>query len=176
MASAGSGDGRTEGPVAVDERDPAGWPPAALERLQRVLDASLGSAGQAVRDTFDRAERQMTAVEFVDFWNQSRLKAMATAGPDGPHVAPVHADFVAGVLRSTIYDNAVRRRDLKRNPNVAFTTWGANGAAAILYGRAREVPDTLRDTRPGATGRARRVVTLEIEITRIYAMAARPEE
>ena len=56
---------------------------------------------------------------------------------------------------------------------VTFTTWGPNGAAAILHGIAREVPDSLRDTRPGATGNVRRVVVLEIEVTRIHAMKDR---
>jgi len=116
----------------------------------------------------------MTALEFVVFWNSTRMKAMATAGTHGmPHLAPVHAEFVNGRLRSTIYENAVRRRDLRSNPNVALTTWGRDGAAAIVYGRAREVPDSGRDTRPGATGAARRTVALDIEVTRIYAMKGR---
>ena len=71
--------------------------------------------------------------------------------------------------------NAVRRRDLRDNPRLALTTWGAHGAAAIVYGRASEVPDSLRDTRPGATGAARRTVALDITITRIYAMKAREQ-
>jgi hypothetical protein len=165
-------------PVAAgatpDERDPANWPAEALQPIQRILDRGRTRAGQAVRDTFDRTERQMTASEFVTFWNGARLKAMATVGENGePHIAPVHAEFVTGRLRSTIYENAVRRRDLRGNPRVALTTWGPNGAAAIVYGRAREVPDSLRQTRPGATGAARRTVALDIEITRIYAMKAR---
>lgn len=159
-----------------EERDPANWPADALEPLQRILHRSRTRAGQAVRDTFDRAERQMTALEFVTFWNGSRLKAMATVGASGePHIAPVHAEFVNGRLRSTIYENAVRRRDLRDNPRVALTTWGPHGAAAIVYGRAREIPDSGRDTRPGATGAARRTVALDIEITRIYAMKAREQ-
>jgi hypothetical protein len=165
-------------PVVVgaspEERDPANWPPEVLQPLQRLLDRSRTRAGQAVRDTFERPERYMTAREFVTFWNRARLKAMATVGKTGePHIAPVHAEFVNGRLRSTIYENAVRRRDLRGNPRVALTTWGPNGAAAIVYGRAREVPDSLRQTRPGATGAARRTVALDIEITRIYAMKAR---
>jgi hypothetical protein len=159
-----------------EERDPANWPPEALEALQRVLDRSRTEAGQAVRDTFDHPERQMTVFEFVTFWNSSRMKAMATVGKSGtPHIAPVHAEFANGRLRSTIYENAVRRRDLRANPNVALTTWGPGGATAIVYGRAREVPDSLRDTRPGATGKARRTVALDIEVTRIYAMKERSE-
>ena len=115
-----------------DERDPANWPPEALAEIQRVLDRSRAKAGQAVRDTFARGERRMSALEFVTFWNGSRMKAMATVGKrGGPHIAPVHAEFANGRLRSTIYENAVRRRDLRDNPEVALTTWGPHGAAAI---------------------------------------------
>lgn len=157
-----------------DERDPTTWPPQALARIQRVLDRSRERAGQAVRDTFNRDERQMSALEFIAFWNGIRLKAMATVGAStAPHVAPVHAEFVNGQLRTTIYENALRRQDLSANPRVALTTWGADGAAAIVSGRAREIPDTLRETRPGATGATRRTVALEITVTRIYAMKPR---
>jgi hypothetical protein len=157
-----------------EERDPANWPPAALAVLQRILDRSHGAAGQAIRDTFDRLDRRMTAPEFVSFWNGSRMKAMATVGASGrPHIAAVHAEFVNGRLCSTIYENALRRRDLRDNPAVALTTWGAHGAVAIVYGRAREVPNSLRETRPGATGAPRRTVALDIAVTRIYAMKGR---
>ena len=160
--------------ASPEERDPANWPPEVLQPLQHLLDRSRPRAGEAVRDTFDRPEREMTALEFVTFWNGSRLKAMATTGKNGePHIAPVHAEFVNGRLRSTIYENALRRRDLRDNPRVAFTTWGAHGAAAIVYGRASEIPNSLRETRPGASGAPRRTVALDIEITRIYAMKAR---
>jgi hypothetical protein len=157
-----------------DERDPAHWPADVLQRLQRILDRSRTRAGQAVRDTFAHPERQMTVLEFATFWNASRMKAMATVGKNGaPHIAPVHAELVNGRLRSTIYENAVRRRDLRDNPRVALTTWGPHGATAIVYGRAREIPDSLRETRAGATGTPRRTVALDIQITRIYAMKGR---
>ncbi len=144
-----------------------------LARLQRLLDRSAASAGAAVRDTFERPERRMSAAELVAFWNTSRMKAMATAGRRGPHIAPVHAELVDGRLRTTIYETALRRRDIRANPEVAFTTWGDGGAVAIVYGRARELPGSLRETRPGATGAPRRVVTLEVEMSRIYAMRGR---
>lgn len=160
--------------VTSEKRDPSTWPPEALQSLQRVLDGSRARAGRAITDTFDRPERQMTALEFVSFWNGSRMKAMATVGTRGtPHIAPVHAELVDGRMRSTIYENALRRRDLRAHPAVALTTWGPHGAVAIVYGRAREVPDSLRETRTGATGAARRTVALDIEITRIYAMKGR---
>ena len=159
---------------AVDDTDPATWPDDVLIPLQAVLARSAASAGPAVRDTFGRTERQMTAREFVEFWNGVRMKAMATVGPRGaPHIAPVHAVFVAGRLRTTIYENALRRRDLRSNPRVALTTWGQHGAAAIVYGIAHEVDGSLRETRPGATGQPRRTVALDIEISRIHAMKPR---
>jgi hypothetical protein len=160
--------------VPPDPKDPTTWAPELVRTLQEIIDRSRASAGPAVIDTFDHADRRMSAVEFVRFWNATRLKAMATCGPDGaPHIAPVHAEILAGRLRSTIYEKALRRRDLRANPQVAFTTWGPNGAAAILYGIATEVPDSLRETRAGARGGTRRTVALEIEITRIYAMQGR---
>ncbi|MBI3389913.1 MAG: pyridoxamine 5'-phosphate oxidase family protein [Deltaproteobacteria bacterium] len=161
-------------PVSSDERDPANWPAKALARIRRVIERSRKTAGHAVRDTFARPEREMTAAEFVAFWNGTRMKAMATVGnTHAPHIAPVHAEFVNGRLRSTIFETAVRRRDLRDNPKVALTTWGSNGAAAIVYGRAREVTDSLRDTRTGASGGPRSTVVLDIEVTRIYAMKGR---
>ena len=160
--------------VTPEERDPANWPPEAFDQLQVILDRSRRRAGQALRDTFDHPERRMTAREFVSFWNQTRLKAMATVGVAAvPHVAPVHAELVGGKLRSTIFVNAVRRSDLQRNPQVALTTWGVNGATAIVYGRAREIPGSERETRPGASATTRSTVALEIELTRIYAMKGR---
>ena len=162
--------------ASAADRDPAHWPAATLAALQAVLDHSRSTAGRGIHDTCAHPERQMTAAEFVCFWNSSRTKAMATVGKSGqPHIAPIHAEFVAGRLRTTIYESAVRRRDIRDNPHVALTTWGPGGAAAIVYGRAREIGGSLRDTRPGATGRPRRTVTLEIEVTRVYAMQPKGE-
>ena len=75
------------------------------------------------------------------------------------------------MLRTVIYENAIRRQDLALNPRVAFTTW-KDGAVAILYGEAREVPDSLAEARPGRSGEARKVVTLLVRLTRVYAMRA----
>jgi len=160
--------------LTTDERDPANWPAAALQKLQRILNHSRTTAGHAVQDTFQHPERLMDAEEFVRFWNTTRMKAMATVGASGaPHIAPVHAEFVNGTLRSTIFETALRRRDLQTNPRVSLTTWGANGAAAIVYGKAREIPESLRESRTGATGGPRRTVSLEIKVTRVYAMRGR---
>jgi Pyridoxamine 5'-phosphate oxidase len=149
----------------------------ALAALQALIDRSTRTATPSVADSLAWPERQMTAAELIEFWQSVRLVAMTTVGAKGqPHTAPVHARLLGPTLRLVVYDNTVRRRDLATNPRVAFTTWRADGAAAIVYGRAREVPDSLRDTRPGRSGAPRKVVELEVEITRVYAMRAPQRE
>ena len=144
--------------------------PREIAALQALLDRSARTATPAVGDSVAYPERQMRAAELLAFWPTVGLVAMATVGPAGqPHVAPVHAELAATTVRLVVYENAVRRRDLAANPRVAFTTW-RDGAVVILYGRARELPDTLRDARAGRSGRARTVVTVEVELTRAYAM------
>jgi len=158
-------------------RDPLQWSVDALEQIQRVLDKSRRTAGDAARETFDRADRHMSAVEFVQFWNETKVKAMATVSPAGaPHIAPIHAAFECGELRTTIYVNAVRRLDIRSNPEVALTTWGEGGAAAIVYGRAREIEGSEKITRSGASGAERKTVGLAIAVHRIYAMKPRAIE
>jgi hypothetical protein len=143
------------------------------QALQALIDRSVRTATPSVGDSLAYPERQMSAVEFVEFWNSVRLVAMATVGEGGrPHIAPVHASLNGVTLRLVIYDNTVRRADLSRNPRVSFTTWRADGAAAIVYGRAREIEGSLRPARPGRSGKPRRVVEIEVKLTRVYAMRA----
>jgi hypothetical protein len=164
-----------------------------LAKLQVLIDRSTGSATPSVADSVAYGERQMSAAEFVDFWRSIKLVAMCTVGAAGqPHIAPVHAQLGGAkfglrpgrdsvdlnsdltTLRMVVYEDAVRRSDLARNPRVAITTWREDGAAAILYGRAREVPGSLRPARSGRSGKPRQVVELAIKLSRIYAM--RPPE
>jgi hypothetical protein len=149
------------------------YKPADIEALQAIIDRSTRSATPSVADSLAFPARQMTAAEFVEFWSTVRLVAMATVGDRAqPHLAPVHARIEGAMLKLVIYDNTVRRADLARNPRVAFTTWNADGAAAIVYGRAREIEGSIRDARPGQSGKPRSVVEIEVKPTRIYAMRA----
>lgn len=144
----------------------------SLAALQALLDHSTATASAAVADSVAYPDRQMTAAELVEFWTSARIMAMTTVGPNGqPHIAPVHSTLDGTTLSLVVYDDTVRRADLRTNPRVAFTTW-KDGAVAILYGRAREVPGSLRETRPGRSGRPRNVVAIEVELTRAYAMRA----
>jgi hypothetical protein len=144
-----------------------------LGALQALIDRSVRTATPSVADPLAYPGRQMSASEFVEFWQSVRLVAMATVGEAGrPHIAPVHAALSSTTLRLVIYDNTVRRLDLARNPRVAFTTWRPDGAAAIVYGRAREVASSLCPARPGRSGKPRQVVEIEVRLTRVYAMRA----
>ena len=144
-----------------------------LQALQDLIDRSIASAGPAAADSLAWPALQMSAAEFVEFWRGAALVAMATVGEHGgPHIAPVHARLDGTRLRLVIYDNTLRRRDIAANPPVAFTTWRADGAAAIVYGVAREVAGSLRPARPGQSGKLRQVVELEVELTRVYAKRA----
>jgi len=144
----------------------------ALAALDALIARSVGTATAAVADSLAYPERQMAASELVEFLRTARMMAMATVGPKGqPHVAPVHAELDGTTLRLVVYENTIRRADLRTNPRVAFTTW-KDGAAVILYGHAREVPDSLREARAGRSGAPRRIVTVEVALTRVYAMRA----
>ena len=144
----------------------------AFADLQALLDRSTRTATPAVADSVAFPDRQMTAAELVEFWKAARIMAMTTVGATGqPHTAPVHSTLEGTTLTLVIYDNTVRRTDLRANPRVSFTTW-KDGAVAILYGRAREVAGSLRETRPGRSGTPRHVVTIEVALTRAYAMRA----
>lgn len=117
----------------------------------------------------------MSAAELFEFWRGIRLVAMTTVGPGGrPHSAPVHAELHGPVLRVLVYEDATRRRDIAANDHVSFTTWNADGAVAILYGRAREIEGSLRPARPSQAGRERKVVEVEVTLTRVYAMGSKP--
>ncbi|HUA35180.1 MAG TPA: pyridoxamine 5'-phosphate oxidase family protein [Candidatus Binataceae bacterium] len=145
-----------------------------LTAIQEIIDRSTKTASPAVAGSIAFPSRQMSAAELAEFWRNNRLIAMSTVGPNGaPHIAPVHARIVGAQIRLVVYDNTIRRTDLATNPRVAFSAWNAEGAAVIVYGRAREIPNSLRDARAGQDGTPRKVVELEVTITRIYAMRAR---
>ncbi len=148
---------------------------AALGALQAMIDRSTATAKPAAADSVGSKARQMSAVELLEFWRGVKLVAMTTVGSGGrPHSAPVHARLAGTTLTLVIYDNTVRRKDLESNPNVSFVSWDDSGAAVILYGRAREVPGSLREARPSFSGNPRKVVEIEVTLDRIYAMSPRP--
>jgi pyridoxine/pyridoxamine 5'-phosphate oxidase len=137
--------------------------------LQRLLDRSLASAGPAIKATFDRDERRLSADELRELWRDTRMFAVSTVSGNGaPHIAPVHVLLTEDDgFEMSIFEHSVRLRDLRRDPRVAITTWAPGGRIVILYGRAREVERSRREV-PRDPGRY--VLTMEIEPDRAYAM------
>ena len=141
--------------------------------LQEILDSSLATAGPAVKATFDREERRLDEAELRQFWAETRMFAVATAGANGaPHIAPVHVAMAEdGNLEMAIFEDSVRLKDLRRDPRIAITSWAADGRIAIVYGRASEVPDSRREI---GQDRGRFIVSMRIEVERAYAMRPSP--
>ena len=141
--------------------------------LQDILDKSIASAGSAVKATFDREDRRVSAEEMREFWAETRLFAVSTVGENGaPHIAPVHVAMLDdGNLEMAIFEDSVRLRDLRRDPRIAITSWAPDGRIVIVYGRASEVPDTRREVSRDA---GRFILSMYIEVDRAYAMHPSP--
>jgi nitroimidazol reductase NimA-like FMN-containing flavoprotein (pyridoxamine 5'-phosphate oxidase superfamily) len=141
--------------------------------LQQILDESLASAGPAVKATFDREERRLSAEELREFWRETRMFAVSTVSANGsPHIAPVHVALSDDdSLDMAIFEDSVRLKDLRRDPRIAITSWAPDGRIVIVYGRAHEVEGSRREV-----GResGRHVLSMRIEVDRAYAMRPSP--
>jgi hypothetical protein len=144
--------------------------------LQQILDDSLATAGPAIVATFGPADRRLSAEELRQFWQSTRMFAVATVGKGGlPHIAPVHVQMTdSGGLEMAIFADSVRLRDLRRNPHIAITSWADDGRIAIVYGQALEVEGSRRAINPGSNlQQPREIITMSIAIDRAYAMIPR---
>jgi len=147
-----------------------------VKTLQEILDASAADAGPAMAATFGREDRRLDAEGFREFWRSTRMFAVATASAKGvPHIAPVHVLLQDDdTLEMGIFEDSVRLRDLRRNPQIAITSWADDGRVAIVYGACSEVPDSRRPINAGGNLSSDRfILTMRIEITRAYAMHPR---
>jgi hypothetical protein len=151
--------------------------PKDLSALEELLTRSTATAGRAVGESVAWPERQMNASELVAFWQEAKVLAMTTVGSAGqPHTAPVHARLLGARVGLVIYDHTLRRQDLVTNPRVSFCTWGDHGEVVLLYGRAHEIPGSLREARATQAGDSRNVVEIDVELTRVYAMLGKARE
>lgn len=141
--------------------------------LQQLLDDSLATSGAAVKATFDKEERRLSAQELREFWRETRMFAVATASAHGqPHIAPVHVTMTDDdSLEMAIFDDSVRLRDLRRDARIGITSWAPDGRIAIVYGCATEAPDSRREVGQGS---GRYIVMMRIEVDRAYAMRPTP--
>lgn len=139
-----------------------------VQRVQAILDRSARTASPEVGRVFSREDWRLTAEEFLEMWRGQRWCTISSVGPKGqPHIAVIHSDFQDdGRLTMRMFTGSVRAQDLKTNDRVALSK-NADGAVAMIYGRARVVPGTESVRRDAET------VEVEIAVRRIYAMRPR---
>lgn len=139
-----------------------------VQRVQAILDRSARTASPEVGRVFSREDWRLTAEEFLEMWRGQRWCTISTVGPKGqPHIAVIHSDFQDdGRLTMRMFTGSVRAQDLKTNDRVALSK-NADGAVAMIYGRAKVVPGTESVRRDAET------VEVEIAVRRIYAMRPR---
>ncbi|MCS7001697.1 MAG: pyridoxamine 5'-phosphate oxidase family protein [Dehalococcoidia bacterium] len=146
------------------------WSAEILEKIQSILDQSAATASPEVGRVFARPDWRLSAEQFLTMWEQQRWCTIASVGPKGqPHIAVIHADFSRedGRLTMRMFENSVRAQDLKTNPRVALSKHTADGAVAMVYGRAAVIEGTRVERQGAATW------LVEINVTRIYAMQPR---
>jgi hypothetical protein len=146
------------------------WNTAAVERIQETLDRSAATASPEVGRVFAREGWRCSALEFLEMWSKQRWCTVASVGPQGqPHIAVVHVDFQPdGRLTMRMFTGSVRARDIALNSRIALSK-NLDGAVAMVYGRARPIPDTE------VTRHESETIEVEVDVTRIYAMKPRAE-
>ena len=139
-----------------------------VSRIQAILDRSAQSASPEVGRVFAREDWRLSASDFLAMWREQRWCTVSSVGPKGqPHIAVIHSDFQEdGRLTMRMFTGSVRAQDFLTNNRVALSK-NADGAVAMVYGRARVVPGT--ESVRGAA----ETVEVEIDVRRIYAMKPR---
>ena len=149
--------------------------PATLRWLSELIDRSTQTAGPALARNFTGGGWAMSAEEFVAFWGEGRMAAVATVSSDGKvHSAPLDPQLVDGRFIIPTFANSRRLEDHRANPRCSITSWDGPYRAVIVYGNARVVErDPTGRTMEVADEQAldpASIVTVQVTPTRIYAI------
>ena len=110
--------------------------PDELDRLQRLLDASMAAAGPHLASIITD-ERRLDARALTERLQGMRLLVLATATADGrPLVGPVDGYFLHGTFWFSSGTDAVRMRHLAARPAVSATHLPGDQLAVTVHGRA----------------------------------------
>jgi general stress protein 26 len=105
-----------------------------LDALQRLLDASLASAGPHARDIIGE-DRRLDARQLSERLAGMRLLVLATVTADGrPLTAPVDGYFLHGTFWFSIGTGAVRARHMRVRPQVSATHLPDESLAVTVHG------------------------------------------
>jgi len=113
---------------------------ADIAVLQALLDRSIAAAGPHLREIFTEDVR-MTASELVSRMSGMRLLTVAGVSAAGRPVAgAVDGYLLRGELWFSSGGNAVRTRQLRRNPAVSATWLPDESTQLIVHGDAEITP------------------------------------
>lgn len=110
--------------------------PEEVERLQRLLDQSIETAGPHLLDIIS-PQRRLSAAELCRRMDGMRLLAVATVTSDGrPLVGPVDGYLIHGSWYFSSARQSVRLRHLAARPAVSATHLPDEHLAVTVHGRA----------------------------------------
>jgi hypothetical protein len=112
---------------------------AEIAALQALLDRSMVQAGPHLRSIFEGA--RMSASDLVGKMTGMQLLTVATLSRDGrPLAGAVDGYLLHGELRFSSGPEAVRTRQLRRNPAVSATWLPDESAQLTVHGEVEIVP------------------------------------
>ena len=83
-----------------------------IERLQALLDNSIGRAGAFLRRSFQIPEHSLTAQQLIDCWLDVQTVALATVTTRGePRIAPIGSLLYRGDIYIPTVATAARTRE-----------------------------------------------------------------
>jgi nitroimidazol reductase NimA-like FMN-containing flavoprotein (pyridoxamine 5'-phosphate oxidase superfamily) len=119
---------------------------AELAALQRLLDESARSAGDALRETFEPEGHILSARQLAAYFDRGRGFALATVTAKGdPRVAPVGAVFYKAKFHVPAADYSRRVAHIERRNAVSLTHFVLSSIAVIVHGRAAVLQATDPD-------------------------------
>ena len=108
-----------------------------IERLQALLDNSIGRAGAFLRRSFQMPEHSLTAQQLIDCWLDVQTVALATVTTRGePRIAPIGSLLYRGDIYIPTVATAARTRHVMKRPAVSLTLFRENELAIIVHGYA----------------------------------------
>jgi len=108
-----------------------------LASLQDLFDASLGRSGEHLRGIIHPGTRTPSAEVVVRLLHGMKVLIVATVGGDGrPRTSAVDGHFLHGRWVFTTSGDAMKCRDLRRNPAVSVSYVDSERFAVFTHGDA----------------------------------------
>jgi len=120
--------------------------PAELAALQELFDTSLGRSGEHLRSIIHQGSRTPTAEVVCRELEGMKVLVVATVAADGrPRTSAVDGHFLHGRWVFTTSGDAVKCRDLRRNPGVSASYVDGERFAIFTHGDAEFLEPGLGD-------------------------------